>query len=136
MITLDGLKILVVDDERFMRATTKAVLRAVGRVLVTEADDGDAALIQVEQFHPDIVLCDVAMTRIGGLRFVELLRKHPEAQVRDTPVIMLSGHAEQQTIVAAAKLGINGYLIKPISPKQLGDELRNVLAMRRALPPT
>lgn len=136
MINLDGLKVLVVDDEPFMRSTIKAVLRAVGRFVLMEADDGDVALVHVGTFKPDVVLCDIAMTRVGGLRFVELLREHPDARIRDTPVIILTGHAEQPTVAAASKLRINGYLIKPISPKQLSDQLQIVLATRKAIPLT
>jgi len=134
MSNLDGLKILVVDDERFIRTTIRAVLRAVGHFDVAEADDGDVALAEVERFKPDIVLCDIAMPRMGGLRFVEMLRKNTEAATRDTPVVILSGHNDQPTVIAASKLRIDGYLIKPISPKQLGDQLRKIVSRREAMP--
>src|SRR5580704_17877528 len=131
MTTLDGIKILVVDDEPFMRMTIKAVLRAAGRFDVLEADDGDVALPEVERWKPDVVLCDINMPRMGGLRFVELLRRHPEAHMRETPVIILTGRAEVTTVVAASKLQINGYLVKPVSPKQIGDLLQKVLGNRQ-----
>lgn len=134
MNSLDGIKILVVDDERFMRSTIKAVLRAAGRFEVAEADDGDIALGEVDRFHPDVVLCDITMPRVGGLRFVELLRKHPESRSRETPVIILTGRADEPTVIAAVKLRINGYLIKPVSPKQVSDQLRHVLGARRTMP--
>ncbi len=54
-------KVLVVDDEPFMRRMIKAVLRMAGKFLVEEADDGDAALALIPTFKPDIVLCDVQM---------------------------------------------------------------------------
>lgn len=134
MIKLDGTRVLIVDDEPFMRRTIRVVLRAAGRFEVTEADDGDVALVVAERLKPDVVLCDITMPRMGGLRFVELLRQHPEARMRDLPVIILTGHAEEATVIAAAKLRLNGYLIKPISPKQLSDQLRLVLASRPAVP--
>jgi two-component system chemotaxis response regulator CheY len=133
MIGLDGLRILIVDDERFIRSTTKVVLRAVGRFTVAEADDGDTALLEIDRSKPDVVLCDISMPRMGGLRFVELLRKHPETRIRDTPVVLLTGHAEQSMVVAAARLRIDGYLIKPISPKQLSDQLQKIFTKREDL---
>jgi two-component system chemotaxis response regulator CheY len=136
MTSLDGIKILVVDDEPFMRRTIRAVLRAAGRFDVAEADDGDVALAEVERWKPDVVLCDIAMPRIGGLRFVELLRRHPEAQMRETPVIILTGRNEVTTVVAASKLQINGYLVKPVSPKQISDQLQKVLGSRQPVPLT
>jgi two-component system chemotaxis response regulator CheY len=134
MIDLDGLKILVVDDDRFMRTTIRAVLRAAGHFVIGEADDGDTALDAVEQFRPDFVLCDVTMPRIGGLSFVDRLRRHPDAALGLTPVIMLTGHAEQTTVLAAARLQVDGYLIKPVSPKQVSDLLKNVISRRRTIP--
>jgi two-component system chemotaxis response regulator CheY len=134
MTSLDGIKILLVDDEPFMRKTIRAVLRAVGRFAVTEADDGDVALIIAAKLQPDVVLCDITMPRLGGLDFVELLRCHTESRMRDIPVIILTGHAERATVIAAAKLRINGYLIKPISPKRLSGQLRSVLARRDVIP--
>jgi DNA-binding NarL/FixJ family response regulator len=134
MINLDGIKVLIVDDEPFMRATIKAVLRAVARVVVSEADDGDAALIKAEQLKPDVVLCDITMPRLGGPRFIELMREHHDPRMRALPVIILTGHGEKETVVAASKLRIGGYLIKPISPKQLSGQLQVVLARRQAPP--
>jgi two-component system chemotaxis response regulator CheY len=136
MINLDGTKVLVIDDERFIRATIRTVLRMVGRVTVTEADDGDSGLLEIERSKPDVVLCDISMPRMAGPRFVELLRKHPEAGMRDTPVIILTGHAEEAMVIGARRLKIDGYLIKPISPKQLGDQMRRVLSARRVSPRT
>jgi two-component system, chemotaxis family, chemotaxis protein CheY len=134
MTMLDGIKILVVDDESFMRTTIKAVLRAAGRFDVLEADDGDVALGEVERWKPDVVLCDITMPRMGGLRFVELLRRHPEAAMRETPVIILTGRAEVTTVVAASKLQINGYLVKPVSPKQIAAQLQKTFAARQPIP--
>src|SRR5580700_3892038 len=101
MITLDGLRVLVVDDEPFMRRTIRSVLRAVGRFDVREADDGDTALLETARLKPDVVLCDIAMPRVGGLRFVEQLRQHPDPALRETPVVILTGHAEITVVVAA-----------------------------------
>ena len=132
MTDLDGVRVLIVDDEPFMRRTIRAMLRAVGRFVVTEADDGDVALLMIGRVKPDVVLCDISMPRMGGLRFVELLRER--SGMHDMPVIMLTGHAEEATVIAASKFRINGYLIKPVSLKQLSDRLRNVLATREAIP--
>jgi two-component system chemotaxis response regulator CheY len=135
MIELGNLKILIVDDEKFTRLTTRTVLLAVGRFTVTEADSGDGALAEIARTEPDVVLCDIAMPRMDGLRFVDLLRNHSEIRLRDTAVIMLTGHADAATVAAASRLNINGYMIKPISPKQLGDQLRKILIGRRFGPP-
>ena len=96
MTDLDGVRVLIVDDEPFMRRTIRAMLRAFGRFVVTEADDGDVALLMIGRVKPDVVLCDISMPRMGGLRFVELLRER--SGMHDMPVIMLTGHAEEATV--------------------------------------
>lgn len=120
-------KILIVDDDRFIRSTIKVVLRAVGRFAVAEADDGDTALMKTDEFKPHVVLCDITMPRMGGLDFVAQLRCHPDARMRETPVVMLTGHADESTVQDAVKLQVSGFLVKPVSPKALGAQLRRIL---------
>jgi CheY-like chemotaxis protein len=131
---LEGRRILIVDDEPFMRRTIKAVLRVIDHFVVAEADDGDFALGLLIEFKPDVVLCDVAMPRMGGLEFVAQLRKHPDVTLRGTPVIMLTGHSRETTVIAAVRLQVSGYLIKPISPKLLGARLQDILGKGQAIP--
>jgi DNA-binding NarL/FixJ family response regulator len=61
------------------------------------------------------------MPRVGGPRFVEMLREYTEPRTRDTPVVILRGLGDQPTVIAVSRLRINGYQVKPISPKQPGD---------------
>ena len=131
---MDGLKVLIVDDEPFMRRTIKAMLRVVGRFLVEEADDGDAALALLPTFRPDIVLCDIQMPRVDGLQFVRQLRNHREGDLRETPVLMLTVSADEATILGAARLKVSGYLVKPVSPKLLGSHISAIVRTHPAEP--
>jgi response regulator NasT len=119
-------KVLIVDDERFLRMTIRALLRGIGHFDVMEADDGDVALVKAETWCPDVVLCDVTMPRMGGLRFVEELRKHPQVQLHDTPVLFLTGHNDISTVEDAKRLGVSGYLVKPLSQALLSAGLQRV----------
>ena len=78
MSELEGRRILVVDDEPFMRRTIKAVLRVIDQFVIAEADNGVVALGLLAEFKPDVVLCDVAMPHMDGLEFVAQLREHPD----------------------------------------------------------
>lgn len=127
MSDFDGRKILVVDDDRFIRTTIKLVLRAIGHFVIAEADDGDVALVQTDAFHPDVVLCDIAMPRMGGLEFVAQLRCHPDARMQQTPVVILTGTADESVVLDAVKLQVSGFLVKPIAPNKLGAYLRKIL---------
>jgi CheY-like chemotaxis protein len=131
---MDGLKVLIVDDEPFMRRTIKAMLRVVGRFLVEEADDGDAALALLPTFRPDIVLCDIQMPRVDGLQFVRQLRNHREGDLRETPVLMLTVSADEATILDATRLKVSGYLVKPVSPKLLGSHISAIVRTHPAEP--
>ena len=66
-------RILIVDDEPFMRTTVKAMLRMIGRFLVMDATDGTDALAKVSSFKPDLIICDIGMTPMGGIEFVDRL---------------------------------------------------------------
>ena len=76
---------------------------------------------------------------MSGLQFVEHMRNHPDPALRDTAVVMVTVHSDAATVESTAHLGINGYLVKPISPKQLGDSLPAIFPDRpitgRPLPP-
>ncbi len=64
------------------------------------------------------------------MQFVEQLRGHREAALRDTPVIMLTGNADEATVLNATRLKVSGYLVKPVSPKQLAAHINSALTKR------
>jgi hemerythrin len=129
---LAGLSVLIVDDEPFMQDTLKAVLRAIDRSLgVTTAGDGETALRRIGEVRPDVVLCDVNMHPLDGLEMVTRLRGHTDRELRDTAVIMLTGDSGDTTIQSATRLDIRGYLLKPVSPNQLGDRLNAIFRDRQ-----
>jgi len=131
---LHNLRVLIVDDEPFMRTTIKAMLRVVGRFIVSEAADGETALRMLPTVKPEVVLCDINMAPMNGLQFVEQVRNHANAAFRDVAVVMQTVHADEATIQRVAHLRINGYLLKPISPKRLGDRLHAIFHDRGAVP--
>jgi two-component system, chemotaxis family, chemotaxis protein CheY len=132
MKSFDAVRVLVIEDEPFMRATIKQMLRMLGNPDIREAGDGQTALETIASFHPQVVLCDIGMKPMSGLQFVEKLRGQGDAEMRATPVVMLTGDGAQSTVAEAAKLGISGYLVKPISPKNLADRLRIALTPRKS----
>ena len=120
-------RILVVDDEPFMRTTVKAMLRMVGRFKVLEAEDGTDALEKVGSFKPDLIICDIGMTPMGGIEFVDRLHAYDDIDRQQTAVIMLTEDRSVATIMAATRLHLAGYLVKPVSPKKLGTLVNMVL---------
>jgi two-component system, chemotaxis family, chemotaxis protein CheY len=127
---LKGLRVLIVDDEPFMCSTIRQMLSAHGRPIVKEAASGQAALELVPTFKPDLVICDHYMSPMNGLELLKALKSHAMLALRDAAVIMVTGNAEKDSVIEALRAGASGYLVKPISPKQLGERLAAVLKER------
>lgn len=125
-------RVMIVDDEPFMRRTIRAMLRVVGPCIVSEAGDGEEALRLVAAEKPDVILCDINMAPMSGPEFVQALRQHREPKIRDIAVVMLTVTADEATVRGVAPLGVQGYLIKPVSPKQIAERFNVIFRARRA----
>src|SRR3984885_3549200 len=114
--------VLVVDDEERIRSSLRGILSDEGfRVLDTGRAPEVMALIERE--HPAVVLLDVWMPDIAG---IELLRGI-KSERPPVPVIMISGHANIQSAVAATKLGAADFIQKPFSVTGLLASIARVL---------
>jgi two-component system chemotaxis response regulator CheY len=123
-------RILIVDDDRFMRITVKAIVSGVGRFVFEEAGDGTDALGKLADFRPDVVLCDIGMAPMSGIDFVGALRAQPDETLSRVPVIMLTADATESTIVTAARYQISGYLLKPVSAKRVASLFHTIFERR------
>lgn len=127
----ETLKVLVVDDDHYMRKVVRAMLQAIGIKHVHEASDGASGLEAVREIQPDLVIVDWEMPMIDGAQFVRLVRSPDDFPVPDVPIIMLSGHGDRWRVVEAARIGAHEYLLKPISTKALHDRIVSVLGYPR-----
>jgi two-component system nitrogen regulation response regulator NtrX len=130
-----GEQILLVDDEANIRRMLGALLRSEG-FAVTEAPNGNAALLLMEEADPDVVLLDLMMPPgPDGLETLTRIRERG----RSAPVIMMSGKAQLTDAVRAVKLGAFQFLEKPLSPEgvlvtvRAALELNHTRAENRAL---
>jgi two-component system nitrogen regulation response regulator NtrX len=123
----EGAQVLLVDDEANIRRMLGALLRTEGFV-VTEAPNGNSALLLLDQLEPDVVLLDLLMP--PGPDGLETL-----TQMRDrgagAPVIMMSGKAQLTDAVRAVKLGAFQFLEKPLSPEAVLVTVRAALELNR-----
>ncbi len=113
--------ILVVDDTVIFRDSIAVALRRRGYDTLL-ASNGQEALQLVRAHEPDLILLDVAMPVMGGLRCLKELR--PDQQFRDIPVIILTAMSEREAINGAGQMGVQGYLLK--SQFSLKDMLAQV----------
>jgi two-component system nitrogen regulation response regulator NtrX len=121
-------RILIVDDEANIRRMLGALLRAEG-FEVTEAQGGNAALLQLDELRPDLVVLDLIMQ--PGPNGLETLGRLKE---RDPtlPVIMMSGKAQLHDAVQAIKQGAFQFLEKPLTPEAVLVTVRSALELTRA----
>lgn len=117
-------KILVVDDE----ANIRKVIREYGEFngyQVEESIDGMEAVSLCRAHAYDLIIMDVTMPRLDGFSACKEIRK-----VTDTPIIMLSARGEEYDKLFGFELGIDDYMVKPFSPKELMARVNAVLNRR------
>jgi two-component system chemotaxis response regulator CheY len=129
----ETLKVLVVDDDHYMRKVVRTMLAAMGVKTVWEACDGKAGLDAIRAETPDLVIVDWDMPVIDGAQFVRMVRSPGEFPVPDVPIIMLTGHGERWRVVEAARIGAHEYLLKPVSTKALRDRIIASLSLSRPI---
>ena len=117
--------ILVVDDEENIRQLIKKYANYEG-YKVTEASDGLEALEICGQCSFDLIVLDVMMPELDGFSALRRLRQED----RRTPVLMLSARGEEYDRIRGFELGVDDYVVKPFSPKEL--RLRVAAILRRA----
>ncbi|MBI3702466.1 MAG: response regulator [Rhizobiales bacterium] len=125
-------KVLVVDDEYYMRKVVRTLLASIGVGTVYEALDGADGLEQIRRNAPDVVIVDWQMPKLDGPSFVRIVRTPATCAYPNVPIIMLTGHSERSRVVAAIELGVNDFLLKPVSKAALEERLLAVLGNPRA----
>ena len=122
-----GEQVLLVDDEANIRRMLAALLRSEG-FTVSEAPNGNAALLLLDEADPDVVLLDLMMPPgPDGLETLTRIRERG----RSAPVIMMSGKAQLTDAVRAVKLGAFQFLEKPLSPEGVLVTVRAALELNR-----
>ena len=106
-------KILICDDEAGLRAVIKRYAIFEGHE-VTEADNGSEAVELCRNNDFDIIIMDIMMPQLDGFSAVKEIRKFS-----DTPVIMLSARGEEYDKVMGFELGVDDYVVKPFSSKEI-----------------
>lgn len=122
-----NLRILVIEDEPFARRIITGLLRQIGFQLIEEAKDGGEGFKETTRSRPQIVLCDVHMEPTDGLGYLEMLRTCKDQVLSATPVLFLTADKQQETVLSAKQLKVDGYLIKPVSLVTLKQRLDIVL---------
>lgn len=117
-------RILMVDDEEKIRAIVRKYAEFEGNEVV-EAADGMEAVELAKSQDFDIIILDIMMPELDGFSACKEIRKY-----KDTPVIMLSARGEEYDRIHGFELGIDDYVVKPFSPKELMMRVGAILKRR------
>lgn len=116
--------LLYVEDNADVRSVMSEMLRLLGYEVI-EAENGEDALAAVTEKQPDVVLLDIGLPDMSGYEVARQIRRMPSR--RDVPIIALTGFGQSRDKDAAASVGFNAHLIKPVDPEELIRTVEAVL---------
>ena len=128
-----ALRILLVDDHQVMRDGLRAIVRAQGGTMevVGEAADGATAVAMTRALAPDVVVMDLSMPKLGGMRAAELIRcADPHVKV-----VVLTRYAERAIVQQLLRAGVSGYVLKRSATVELIRAINHVAAGQTYLDP-
>src|SRR5688572_9670578 len=120
-------KALVVEDSPTMRQLIVFALRRLKALAVTEADDGVDALKKLQGETFDILITDINMPVMDGLKLVSMVRK--DATHKDIPIVIITTEGAQEDRQRALSLGANAYITKPIQAPQVISKVKDLLKL-------
>lgn len=129
---LRELKVLVIEDNQFMRRIIRSVLNSLRCANIREARDGVVGLKVLNSgFDADIIIVDWSMPTMDGIEFSRLIRTAENSPNPYVPIIMVTGHSEPTRISEARDAGVNEFVVKPISAKTLFSRIEAVVKRPR-----
>ena len=122
---MSGETILVIEDDREVSTTVQAVLKSAGYTVLSAANGQDGKRL-IESKHPELVVTDMMMPRMGGFPVLEYLKE------QDNPpaVIMMTANEGSRHKAYAEMLGVVDYLRKPFAMEVLLESVRNAIEQR------
>lgn len=110
---MSELSILIADDEALIRLDLKEMLQGAGHIVCAEANNGLKAVELAKTYAPDLAILDVMMPGLDGLEAAKILHS------MNIPVLLLTAYSQSKFINRAEKVSVYGYLVKPITERDL-----------------
>lgn len=129
--SLETVTCLIVDDDKFSRTFAKTALYQIGIKNVKEVGSAEEAKEMVATSKIDVILLDQQMPQESGLEFAKELKNNPHEEVKNIPIIMITIDTKERTVLEAKGLGIQEYLVKPISPLALKKRICTALGIKQ-----
>lgn len=118
---------LIVEDSPMMRQLLVFALSRLKNLHVVEADDGVDALKKLASGRFDIIITDINMPIMDGLKLVKRIRS--DAEHRDVPIMIITTEGAEEDRQRALQLGANAYITKPIQAPQVISQVKKLLKM-------
>lgn len=118
-------KILLVDDEPIIRMDLREILEQEGYNVVAEAKNGEEAVELAYQCKPDLIIMDVKMPVMNGIKATDIIRKFSDASV-----LLLTAYSHKEVVQDACNSGVTAYLVKPVSEEDLIPAVEVALRQR------
>jgi two-component system, response regulator PdtaR len=116
-------RIIIADDESIIRMDLKEMLTALGYLVVGEVGDGKSAVNLARELRPDLVIMDIKMPDMDGIKAAKILTEEKLA-----PVLLLTAFGQRELIERAKEAGVVGYLVKPFRESDLAPAIEVALA--------
>jgi CheY-like chemotaxis protein len=126
-----GLKIVVADDNRFMRQLLTAVLTGMRVPHPFKAESGEVALRIIAETQPDLLIADWEMPAMTGIELVRHLRDEETSPSPTLPIIMMASHCALDRVIEARDAGANEFMAKPITVDAVYKRLINLIERPR-----
>ncbi len=117
--------VLIVDDDEMMLQMAEYILNKETDLKILKANSGMQCIGVLQQEIVDLVLLDIQMPGMDGLRTMELIRKREDW--KNIPVIFLTATSDKGTVIKASQLGVAGYIKKPFLPQDLVQRVETAL---------
>lgn len=126
------INVVIVDDHDMVRRGLSTYLRVQSDMrLIAEAGSGEEAIRICEQFHPNVVLMDLVMPKMGGAQATRLIR----AKFPDIQVIGLTSFQDKELVQEMLRAGAIGYLLKNVTGEELAEAIRNAFHGKPSMSP-
>jgi CheY-like chemotaxis protein len=129
-----SISFLIVDDQPFTRRLVRTMLHGFGSREVYESGSGAEALELARGTMPNIIITDLIMPDLNGLRFITMM-KAPSAPTSRIPIIVLSGYLTKTATLAVNESGADELLVKPVSPKALYEHVSRIVLRKNQMNP-
>jgi len=120
--------ILVVDDEPIIRMDIREMLENEGYFVVAEAKNGEEAVALAHKHKPDLIIMDVKMPMLNGIKATEIIRKFTDASI-----LLLTAYSQKELVQDARNAGVTAYLVKPISEEDLIPAVEIALSQKEQM---